>query len=476
MPQEIWASEQRAVAGPGLLVALVAAVLTFLPSAILHAQSPAVHGYITAVHPPDGFDVNGEHVVTTPDTQFGVIGAKTPQSNGPMREAVEIGAWVEVFAERDRTAKIVTARTVLFRDAAESKLSGLAVIEKVISNAPELVFAADGYRIRVTSATEIKFPKDVEPQADVHSGMWTLYEGRLGKDGLLVADKVRFLSTKHAKAKSEKVSGNSSAPAVMPQPPANPDEAAKNSAPPPDSASGQTEVQSEVRGKEIQFDDITYRISKDPALQSRVLRVAGSLIPEYQKQMPANDPSKIHFLFIAIDAPWHEVHTSSDEEGVILVPAKLVARFKNDDQLAAVLADGIAYSLQQQAPMVIQLNRTTLEEAAGVAAVSFIPYAGPFAELVGGQAMRNQHERALQEERWRVALELMADAGYDPWQAPEAWRLAEAKKVPADTSALKYPERSGYQFGILNLMYPKTAPVNATESGSTANTSASGKP
>ncbi len=88
----------------------------------------------------------------------------------------------------------------------------------------------------------------------------------------------------------------------------------------------------------------------------------------------------------------------------------------------------------------------------------------------------HEYDKALKEQRWRVALELMVDAGYDPWQAPEAWRFAEAKKLPADTGTLKYPDRSGYQFAILNLMYKKPAPTNATESGSRANTGVSDKP
>jgi len=54
--------------------------------------------------------------------------------------------------------------------------------------------------------------------------------------------------------------------------------------------------------------------------------------------------------------------------------------------------------------------------------------------------------------------------------------IAEPRKLPADTSTLKYPDRSGYQFAILNLMYEKPAPTNATENGSTANISARGKP
>jgi hypothetical protein len=64
MPQEIRASRQRAIACRSLFVAVVAAGLSCFTSVDLHAQSTVLHGYITAVRPPDGFDVNGEHVIT----------------------------------------------------------------------------------------------------------------------------------------------------------------------------------------------------------------------------------------------------------------------------------------------------------------------------------------------------------------------------------------------------------------------------
>jgi len=304
----------------------------------------------------------------------------------------------------------------------------------------------------------------------------------MGLDGLLVADKARFVSTKHAKAKPDKSSADSAALTATPQtpsaaqPPASSGPEAKENVPPPRDASDETPAPREVTGPEIQIDDDTYQVSKNLALQDRVLRIGWSLIPAYQKHLPADDPSKIHFLFYAVDDSAHQEHTSSDSEGYILVPAQLVARFKNDDQLAAVLADGIALRLQQQAPMVIQMNRVTLEEAAGLVAVSFVPYAGPLAESVGGQVMMKKYEKALKEQRWRVALQLMADAGYDPWQAPESWRLAAPGELPADTSTLKYPDRSGYQLSILNLMYKKPAPAIAVDPGSTANPSAGKNP
>jgi hypothetical protein len=313
----------------------------------------------------------------------------------------------------------------------------------------------------------------------VHAGLWALYEGKMGRDGLLAAGKVRFVSTNHAKTKSGNTPGNSSVPAATPQPPGNEGPAAKDNAPPPNNVSSPTDAQAEYGGTEVQIgndtNSVTYRVSKEQDLQARVRRIGMSLVPAWQKELLAEDSSQVRFLFVAVDDRSREVHTSSDSQGLILVPAQLAARFRNDDQLAAVLADAIALRLQQQTPTVFQvnMNRTALEEAAGLAAVSLVPYAGP---SVASGVYQHEHDKALNEQRWRVALELMADAGYDPWQAPEAWRLAGPSKLPADTSTLKYPDRSGYQFAILNLMYKKPASINAAESGSTANTSASKKP
>jgi len=466
MPHEIRFSQQRSIACRRLFAAVVAAGLGCPPSAILHAQSPPVHGYITAVRPPDGFDVNGDHVTTTPETRFGPIGAKNPVSDGPMRDSVQIGAWVEVFGEQDRQAKTVAAKTVLFRDDSDRKLTGLGVIDKVISTAPELEVAADGYRIRVTPGTEIKFPRDVKSAADVYPGLWVLYEGKVGPDGLLVASKARFASTDHGKGKAGKAPGDSTPPAPTPQPPSNGDLAAKGNPPLPSTSSGQTEDQVDDRRKKILFAGDTYWISADQALKSRIRRVGMSLVPDYQKQLPEDDPSKIQFDFVVISEPMHEVHTSSDWEGLILVPAQLAARFRNNDQLAAVLADSIASRLQQRAPAVVDLNRATLAEAAGLGAARLVPLAGLAADSVYTYEYF-KHIRVFQEQRWRVALELMAEAGYDPWQAPEAWRLAEPGKLPADTSKLKYPDRSGYQFAILNLVYKKAATADASEGDST---------
>jgi hypothetical protein len=54
-----------------------------------------------------------------------------------------------------------------------------------------------------------------------------------------------------------------------------------------------------------------------------------------------------------------------------------------------------------------------------------------------------------------MALQLVADAGFDPWQAPEAWRLLAPKDPPRDVQSIKYPRESKYQLSILNLQYKR---------------------
>ena len=78
---------------------------------------------------------------------------------------------------------------------------------------------------------------------------------------------------------------------------------------------------------------------------------------------------------------------------------------------------------------------------------------------VAGVVIKHEILHKLEDQRGRMALGLMADAGYDPWQAPEAWRRLEPKQLPRDRSKLKYPGRAGYQLEILAMEYKRSAPA-----------------
>jgi hypothetical protein len=166
---------------------------------------------------------------------------------------------------------------------------------------------------------------------------------------------------------------------------------------------------------------------------------------------PDSDPSKIRFRFYAVD--YKGVHSEICLlDGVILIPVQMIERIRNDNQLAAILADGVAYNLQRQAAQTINEIRKAMAYTAVAEAATFtFPPLG-IAMLARGLAGSNPMVQ-MQEERARISMALMQDAGYDPWQAPESWRLLEPKELPKDSSALRYPDISGYQLGILNLQY-----------------------
>ena len=154
----------------------------------------------------------------------------------------------------------------------------------------------------------------------------------------------------------------------------------------------------------------------------------------------------------------------SCHEGLVLVPVTVINRLRSEDQLAAVLADGVAASLQLGQAR-IAVDWRVLWEEAGFAALSAaggpwgLGYAGG---MVGNAIVNHTMQRKLENQRGRVALSLMSDAGFDPWQAPEAWRLLAPEKPPKDPSKLKYPDRAGYQLEILNLQYKRAATSTAT--------------
>ena len=439
----------------------VAAALSvaFLPGQAQVPYGVVAEGYITAVQLPTGFDVNGEHVVLGPRSGYALMGQQTAVSDSPLRNSIAPGAYVQVMGSYDSRHKIANAESVLFRDDWDKKLSGIGVIDKVISAGSEPVFRADGYRIRITSATEISFGGDIKTLSGVNTNTWLRYEGKRDKDGVLIASTARFLPPKSAATKGIKGLEVSNLQFEAPR-----SELRRHDTPgdatqaPYDIADQETVLTQDGRVK-LGTLKKWHKVPADQALQSRVRHVGMRLVPEYQKQLPLGDPSRIRFRFYAIEEEDARSEICS-QDGLILVPVQLLERFRNDDQLAAILADGVAYNLQNQGAKIVAQNRGFLGlEAAGYAADIFVPGMG-IASVLGSNLAASKMHTAMEEQRGRVALALMLDAGYDPRQAPEAWRLAAPKHLPKDVDVLKYPDLSGYQLGILNLQYTQSGPAS----------------
>lgn len=399
------------------------------------AQESGVEGYITAVKSPDGFDVNGEHVTTQSGTTYGVIGDKTGVRVSA--DGVQLGAFVRVSGEPAAGNKGILASSILFRDDWDKKLTGFSVVDRVLATGEEPIFQADGYRIRIDAHTDLSFGGSLKTLADVGPNTWLYYKGKRDANGVLVATRAKFVPARGWAWLAPH-------PKTHPQQEPVPAQGARM-----DADGKMVSLHAKVRLGDAGGYCGWRKVSTDVALQERVLRIGERLLPAYQKQLAMDDPAKIWFRFYVVE----DDKIRDDIEcngGLILMPARGMERLQTDDQIAALLANGIAYYIQTQSAQLIAESREVLgvqfaADLAGVGAVALVPDA----------IVAHVVEMRMQEERGRMALELMADAGFDPWQAPEAWRRVAPKTVPKDWETVKFPNRGGYQLGTLNLQYSR---------------------
>jgi Domain of unknown function (DUF5666) len=439
-----------------LLSLLIACVAGIGRSAAQEPVIPTLRGNITAVEPPDGFDVDGYHVIASAATQFFALNGKKKKQD-ELRGLIATGAYVQVIGDKDSQTHTVRATQVKVRDDS-SRLSGAAVIDRISSRDPLLMFRADGFNFRLPADAEISFKGDIAGAAGVDTGTWIRYEGNRDTSGELVISKAEFIKPKPRKPKGD------------------PQKFAQVTDFP---AGSRIDLDGsfQIKLKADKTDDTPggvcgwYPVPDVPAVQDHVRRVGMRLVPQYQRDLPDDDPAKIHFRFYVVE----EKDIRSDlscHEGLVLVPVTVINRLRSEDQLAAVLADGVAASLQLGQAR-IAIDWRILWEEAGFAALSAaggpwgLGYAGG---MVGNAIVNHTLQRKLENQRGRVALSLMSDAGFDPWQAPEAWRLLAPEKAPKDPSKLKYPERAGYQLEILNMQYKPAATSTATAAQSSDTT------
>jgi len=425
---------------------LVGAFALAIVATPLVAQTYPIEGYISMVRLPGSYEVSGRWFSVFSGTDFGLMGAGSPSTKSPLRQALRVGIYVEVEGKDAGPGKPMIATTVLVHDEWNEKLSGLGVITQVISPGPDAVFDADGYRVRITPETHVSFLGDQGSLDEIAANSWVSFSGKRGKDGVLEATKARFIPAKPTKFKAAK---NLEIRTVKTRPAGTNDDALIKE--------GTGTLVTATDGASLEQDEELkiglgrwHTLPADQPLQQRVHRIGMALVPVYQREMADDDPSKIHFRFFAIDD--NKLHGNINLlDGAVLVSKQTVERLSSDDLLAAVIADGVAYSLQRQAAEQVKINRI----AWGAAIVeAFVPEAG-FAALEANGMVGGDPATIMKQERLRIALALMRDAGFDPWQAPEAWRFIGPKELPANLATLEYPESSCYQIQVLNLQYAR---------------------
>lgn len=421
----------------------MSAVCAFPPSsAAQEAAEQSVEGYVTAVHPPDGFEIGGRQVVTSAATVYKWTGRRDVRPATPTAADVQVDSYVEVSGTRN--GKTINAQLIQIDTGKHVK--GFGLIVKVIQSGPEPVFEADGYRIRIPAGAATKFSGDLKSLADVGTNDLLKYEAVRDKSGELVASGAQFAPGVRGRKTDAQRRQESVTPDAIPA-----------QARVIDAAGRFEDGHQKLRMSDAAGPCGWHRLAADAALQERVWRVGMSVVPAYQRQLRPDAAARIRFRFYAVEEP--QIRSALPcNGGLILLPEQVAVRLKTDDELAAVLADGVAAFLQVQAFNLSAEKYALLgADVAVVAAAASNPFALLAVDGVAAPIADHTIARVFEEQRGRMALAMVADAGYDPWAAPEAWRLLAPKKLPANAAALKYPERSEYQLDLLKLQYRKNA-------------------
>lgn len=250
-------------------------------SAILDASDlpelPSISGIVTRVASPGDFDVDGVHVMcdpkVVPDTMTGIL-------LGCPKEALHLGQRVDVYGRYNRKRGVITAQQLDVKALNRDSISGTAVIDAVLrTDANSVEVRTDGYPILITPKTAVTFYPPIQSLSDVMTNVWIEYKAKPRADGLFVAQEARLFQNIVTDKEDSMLKKTDYDPTTIPS-----------------DAKRRRVVASTIGPNPKQMAPWP-----DQAMQSRVAAIGAKLVPAYQHQLAANDPSKINFRFSGDD-------------------------------------------------------------------------------------------------------------------------------------------------------------------------------
>lgn len=208
--------------------------------------------------------------------------------------------------------------------------------------------------------------------------------------------------------------------------------------------------------------DKILRIFPDQDVQNFVSKLGTTLVPQYQKDLPETDATKIHFNFYVVQP----VGTAFDDEmrrsdglsrllraswdegvvallnGLIFVPETMLARIENEAELAAIFSHAIT--------SVLQKHRYITQHSDPYRCTMFCSEDPDY----GGYDFALE----MSEQSLRIGIRQMYLAGYDLREAPFAWAVAQGMVVHnpwADSkeSDKEIPWYAAYAFDYISRHY-----------------------
>jgi len=405
------------------LIALAITLVSLLPLAA--AKEVTIHGFVTDVKSPTTFTIDDYTITRDQKVTLDLSapeGDKTPPAFSP--EDIRIGTELEVKGELDEPSGQLKAKSVkvFFDNTHRIRRTALleappALAQKDFSWEGEL--HADGQTITVAPTTIVTIkPNTLERKSQrgkkdnevdlegvkltsldsLNLDTFLHYEGKRQADGTIKADKVEF---EHGEVEN----GEAKMLKHLEPKVKDPDYLA-------------------LAPGELKMHWKKYKIVPSKEAQDYISKLGESLVPDHQKEMPADNPLKISFRFYLVQAK--VFNAAAYPNGVVVVHSADFDILQNEAQLAFVMAHEISHAVEKHAWEIHQYHRNEL--LALRLSGAFIPFGGGIATGLTASAIQNRYIRTLENQADRVGLEWMLAAGYDIREAPASWKALAIKK------------------------------------------------
>jgi Zn-dependent protease with chaperone function len=395
-----------------------------------------IHGYVTQVTSPTNFEIEDYRITSDQGLALDFENAG-PDVKFALQD-LRVGVELQIEGTLDDSTAELKAKSIRI-DMDQFRVKPLTA---VISLPPKGIsyadggwtgdFVADGQRIHVSPTTKVLFKpshsdKDLQKKAAKQAKGVGHAEGDaddFGAEVLQSLDQVRPGMLLTYQGKRDAVSGAIQAERVI---------FMKNDLEPGEaklwkSLQAQVKAAQGLKPGELKIDKVgKFKLLPNEDVQNYVKIVGTSLVPPYQRDLPASDPSKIPFQFYVVEN--NEANAFALANGTVVVNSGLLDVLDNEAQLAAVLGHEMAHATQEHTWRQLQFHKTErfgLALASAVAA-AYGQYNLSNALTLTQAAIQNGYSRNLENQADRVGLEYMTAAGYDPREAPRVWKQMTKK-------------------------------------------------
>jgi Peptidase family M48 len=389
----------------------LAAALSF--ASVVPDQAAAVtkmklHGYLTGRADENTLLILEDRIELTPASR---VLSKDAAGEHPLnRQELSPGMLVEAEGQWLEKHRFFAEKLTIELGDDDKKIHGSAYLQEEPADAAKIAGEAtselkvDGYWLALNSHTKRAWnpakageglAASTSAQNGALAGYHVKYSGLLRKDGRIEADEIDL---------------GPPAPADDYKMPHN-----LEIVPAKDAQTG-TDVLEFRQGKKMQG---RMKLLAERSVQEYVSHLGDSLIPEGAK----GTRRPIEFRFFVVEDP--EINAASLPDGTLLINTGLLGALENESQLAFVLSHEMAHVLQVHYRREIEETRGARVglTIAGIAAGAFIGNAGVFMAQIGIASAVNGHQRELENQADRLALQNVIEHGYDPREAPNFSRI-----------------------------------------------------